>query len=231
MTAQDLISRALRLAGIIGESEVPTAAMNADALDTLNDLIDQWNTDGLMLFQTTNDTFNLIPGKDTYTIGPGGDFNDVRPVQVNSAFVEYQGVSFPLYQQNQEEFNLITLKSQQQVLPRFWLYLNTAPLGTLQIWPVPSLAMPLTLTMQRVLPPLTLASTIDYPPGYAKALRYGLAVELLPEYGMQPSPLLIEMARSSKATIKRANYVNTVASYDPTLVGPQGGIAGFLSGY
>ncbi len=49
---------------------------------------------------------------------------------------------------------------------------------------------------------------INYPPGYARALRYNLAVEIAPEYKVNISPLILKQAASSKEYIKDTNNKN-----------------------
>ena len=232
MTALDLITRALRQANILGEGQVPSGDQANDALAVLNDLIDGWNTDSLVLYQTTNDLVTTVPGQSVYTVGAGGNWVVDRPAQINSAYVEYEGVSYQVYEINQDEYNLLTLKSMTQVFPRFFLYLNTFPLGTLTLWPTPTLALPFTMSVDRVMPSIpNTGTTLSLPPGYSKALRTNLAVELCVEYGKEPPPTLVKLAVDSKADVKRANHVPTVAEFDPALIAAPGGLAGFLSGY
>lgn len=230
-TTSDLITRALRLANIVGEGQQPSPEQTADALDTLNEMIDSWNVDSLMLYATTNDEVLTVANQATYTVGSGGNWAVDRPVQINSAYVTYQGVSFPLDETTQDEYNKITLKGMAQVLPRFFLYLNTYPLGTLTLWPIPTQVLNVSLSVDRVISSFALGDTVNLAPGYAKAVRSNLALELCPEYGREPPPSLVKMARESKADIKRANHVPAIASFDPALVGSPGGLAGFLSGY
>lgn len=232
MTALELITRSMRLANILGEGQQPSGDQASDALDTLNELLDAWNTDSLVLYQTTNDVLATVPNQAVYTVGTGGNLNTDRPVQINSMYVEYQGVSYPVYEINQDEYNLLSLKSMTQVFPRFFLYVNTYPLGTLTLWPTPTLANTLVMSVDRVLSQVPNTSTaLTLPPGYAKALRANLAMELCVEYGKEPSPSLVKLAKESKADVKRANHVPTVAEYDPALVAAPSGLAGFLAGY
>ena len=64
-----------------------SAQQSADALVTLNDLLDTFNLDSLALYQTTVDTVTLVPGQSVYTMGTGGDSTVDRPAQINSAYV------------------------------------------------------------------------------------------------------------------------------------------------
>ena len=231
-SASDLIVSSFKLATIIGEGQTLSGEQSINGLQTLNDMLGAWNLDDLMLWQTDNTTVTLVPGQSFYTVGASANFDMDRPVQINSMYVTYQGVSFQVFQVNQDEYNLITLKGMTQILPRFFLYVNDSPMGHLTLWPIPQAVMSLTIAVNRLITDIpTLATQISVPPGYRKCLRANLAVELCPEYGREPSQTLAKMAQASKADVKRANVVSVVAEYDPFLLNAPGGLAGFLSGY
>ena len=69
-TPLDIISRALKDIGALEAGEVPSADSAQDALDMLNDLVDQWSNEDMMVFNTTEIIFPLISGQVQYTIGP-----------------------------------------------------------------------------------------------------------------------------------------------------------------
>jgi len=68
--AIDIISRSLKDIGALAAGETPTAAEAQDALDMLNDMIDQWSNENMIVFNTTEIIFNVVPGQVQYTIGP-----------------------------------------------------------------------------------------------------------------------------------------------------------------
>ena len=71
MTAPiDIISRALKDIGALEAGETPTPEAAQDAFDMLNDLIDQWSNEDMMVYNTTEIIFPLIAGQVQYTIGP-----------------------------------------------------------------------------------------------------------------------------------------------------------------
>jgi hypothetical protein len=231
-TVNDLISGSLRLANILGEGQTASGEQAANALTTLNDMIQAWNLDGLMLYGTTASTGTLVVGQDTYTVGSGGNFTFDRPVRISSMYQTYQGVSIPIIETSYEEYSLITLKTQTSPIQRFYVYVNTAPLGTLIFWPVPSSANVITVTDDRVIAEFSsISTTLTFPPGYNRALRANLAMELCPEYGKEPSPSLVKMASESKADVRKANWTQTASEFDDALVGKPSGIAAFYSGY
>lgn len=222
-TALDLITRSMKLAKLLAAGETPTAEEATDALATLNDVLENWDTEPLSLWANANDTVATVAGQATYTIGSGGNFNIDRPREISGAYVTLNGVDYVLDVVGQLEYNDISLKTQQQPIPEKLLYVNEFPLGLITLWPVPSQVVSLVLTTDRLLTQLAnTATTINYPPGAAKALRYALAVELATEFGAPVDPALIALAADAKADYKRANKQPVKARYDAALVGIHG---------
>ena len=69
----DIISRALKDIGALEAGEVPTADAAQDAFDMLNDMLDQWSNENMMIYNYTEIIFPVVQGQTQYTIGPGGD--------------------------------------------------------------------------------------------------------------------------------------------------------------
>ncbi len=69
-TPLDIISRALKDIGALEAGEVPTADSAQDAFDMMNDIIDQWSNENMMVFNVTEIIFPVIAGQVQYTIGP-----------------------------------------------------------------------------------------------------------------------------------------------------------------
>jgi len=66
----DIVSRALKDIGALEAGETPTPEAAQDAFDMLNDLIDQWSNEDMMVFNVTEIIFPVIAGQTQYTIGP-----------------------------------------------------------------------------------------------------------------------------------------------------------------
>jgi hypothetical protein len=221
--AIDLINRSFRLAKILASGETPTAEEANDALAMLNDILENWSVEPLALWGEANDVVTTVGGQATYTIGPTGNFNVSRPMAISGAYVTFSGVDFPLEIVGQLQYNEVSLKTQQQPIPEQLLYVNDFPLGRITLWPVPTQAMPLTLTADRLLTQIpNTATVINYPPGAAKALRELLAIELATEYGVPVDPQLRETAMKSKADYKRSNRQQYRSSTDPGLLNEAG---------
>lgn len=66
----DIISRSLKDIGALEAGEQPSADAARDAFDLMNDLIDQWSNEDMMVFNITEIIFPVIAGQVQYTIGP-----------------------------------------------------------------------------------------------------------------------------------------------------------------
>jgi len=66
----DIISRALKDIGALEAGETPTPDAAQDAFDMLNDIIDQWSNEDMMVFNYQEIIFPVISGQTQYTIGP-----------------------------------------------------------------------------------------------------------------------------------------------------------------
>ena len=68
----DIISRALKDIGALAAGETPTPEASQDAFDMLNDMLDQWSNEGMMVYYKTEIIFTTTNNQTQYTIGPGG---------------------------------------------------------------------------------------------------------------------------------------------------------------
>lgn len=66
----DIISRALKDIGALEAGETPTPEAAQDAFEMMNDLIDQWSNENMMVFNVTEIIFPVIQGQVQYSLGP-----------------------------------------------------------------------------------------------------------------------------------------------------------------
>lgn len=66
----DIISRALKDIGALEAGETPTPDAALDAFEMMNDMIDQWSNENMMVFNVTEIICPVIAGQVQYTIGP-----------------------------------------------------------------------------------------------------------------------------------------------------------------
>ena len=232
MTAIDIISSSFRLIGVLASGETPTGAEGIDALATLNSMIDEWNSERLSVFHVLRNggstdavTFPFVPGQQAYTIGEDGasDFNVVRPAKIERASIEYLGnpnnpLEIPLRIVSEDGWRKIPVKETGSNIPRYIWIDNNFPNRTMNLWPEPSEVHNLILYYWQAVTSYTLLSTNNsYPPGYEKAIRYNLAVDLAPEYGREPSQTVLAQAARSKGKLKSMNTPAPEMSIDPMI--------------
>ena len=225
-TALDLISSALRLINVQAAGEPTPIDMANDALAVLNDMIDSWNTDRLSIYTTRSDDFPFVLGQQAYTLGAGGDFDMARPAAIDAVSsiifnpdptnpVE-QPIPMWTWQQWQTEINV---KKTPGSIPLGVYDDGGFPLRTLNFWPIPT-DQPgnkaRIYSWQALTQPATLATAIAVPPGYRKAFRFNLAVDLAAEFA-QPLPAVVaEQAASSLAMVKTLNAPDLLITSDLT---------------
>jgi len=221
-TAGDQITRALRLLGVLAENETPSAAMSQDGLMAMNQMVDSWNTERLSVFCTQDQVFTWPAGEYIRTLGPSGDFVGLRPVLLDEAtYFRDPGtnVSFGIKFINQQQYNGIAVKTVTSTYPQVIFVNMTYPDVTMSIYPRPTRDLEWHfVSVQELSNPATLATDLFFPPGYLRAFAYNLAMEIAPEYGVEPSPQVKRIAMTSKRNLKRINNPDDVMSMPYAIV-------------
>lgn len=229
----DYITSALRLIGSLASGELPSAAEQQDALAILNQLIDQWQAQSWMIPGLQRLIFAPATLKQTYSVGPTGDLNIIRPAKINAIGVINQpGSSQPielpldLVSATSEPYGWrdIPVKNTQGALPlRCWDD-SAYPLRNLNFWPIPTVAINFALYIPQTLTQFPdLVTQYLLPPVYTKAIRFNLAKDLMPEFPGDPAryPMVMATAEETMGDIKTMNYRPPVAACDPAVVNPK----------
>ena len=98
VTAQFLVKKALQKIGVINKLDpvVPKSDME-DGLDGLWQLLDSFNTQSMLIPYITHLSFPVVSNKRIYTLGPGGDFDVPRPLEIVSAsWLDNAGSEWPI---------------------------------------------------------------------------------------------------------------------------------------
>ena len=215
-TAGDQINRALRLLGVLAEGETPSASVSQDALMALNQMIDSWNTERLSVFCTQDQVFTWPAGEYIRTLGPSGNFVGLRPVLLDDAtYYRDPGtnVSYGIKFINQQQYDGIAVKTVTSTYPQV-IFVNMGyPDVTMSIYPRPTRDLEWHfVSVQELTQPATLVTDILFPPGYLRAFTYNLAMELAPEFGVEPSPQVQRIAMTSTRNLTRINNTDDVMS-------------------
>jgi hypothetical protein len=91
--AIDIISRALKDIGALEAGETPAPADAQDAFDMLNDMLDQWSNESMMVFYKTEIIFTLTAGQTQYTIGPSGQIGGTLTGSISGTTLTVTDVS------------------------------------------------------------------------------------------------------------------------------------------
>ena len=221
-TAGDQVNRALRLLGVLAEGETPSAATSQDALVAMNQMIDSWNTERLAVFCTQDQIFTWPAGQYIRTLGPTGDFIGLRPVLLDDAtYFRDPGtnVSFGIKFINQQQYNGIAVKTVTSTYPQVCFVNMGFPNVTLSIYPRPPRDLEWHfVSVQELAEPASLSTDLFFPPGYMRAFAYNLAMEIAPEFGVEPSPQVQRIAMTSKRNLKRINNPDDVMSMPYAIV-------------
>lgn len=194
--------------GVIGTGETPSAEDSADALTALNAMLSSLSLQGLTAFRNALETFTLVVGQASYTVGPSGAaLTTVRPTRIIDGFVRLNGNDYPVMLVDQATYDGYVRKGITTNLPDKVFYDPTLTNGTFYFYPTPSQANAFYF---RSLKPLesftTLAETVDLPGGYGRMLAFMLARELSGEYGRSVTPDIERMANEALMNLKRINH-------------------------
>lgn len=230
-TPQDIITFALKATGVVGVGQTPLAEDNNDAFTALNGMLALWQRKRWLIWHLTDNAF-LSTGAQSYTVGPGGNFNVARPDRLEAAFFRQfinstpNQVDYPLeLLESREDYNRIVLK-QLPSLPRYIFYDAAFPLGVVYPWPIPQAGVyEIHITLKETLNQFTsLTQTIQLPPEYEEAIWSNLTIRLCVIYKVQAPAEVVALAKAALATIRAANaqvprlttptYLNRPGLYD-----------------
>lgn len=202
-----MITRAMRLAGVIGKGEQPDDDEAADGLEALQGMLESWSIERLFVYYIVQEALSLVAGTQTYTMGSGGDLNTTRPTKIDdSCFTRSNSVDFPLPLIDKAAWDAIPYKTVQSNVP-MWLFVDMQyPLVRLNVYPVPSTAATAYIQSWKQLQAFTaLTDVLALPPGYKRAIEYSLAEEFGPEFGVEVPKSVSRIAVKARANLKRLN--------------------------
>ena len=221
-TARDLINDAHRLLGLTASGNVLPEVVYQDNINAFNMMIDSWNTEKLSIFNTQDQIYQWEASERTKTLGPSGDFVGNRPILLDdSTYFRDPGtnVSFGIKFINQQQYDGIAVKTVTSTYPQvMWINMEY-PNITMTIYPVPTRVLEWHfISVSELSMPASLSTQLLFPPGYLRAFRYNLALELAPEFNVNPSAQVQRIAMTSKRNIKRINNPDDVMSLPYSLV-------------
>lgn len=214
---QDLIAMALLDSGIIGQGQTPSAEDMNNAYTRLIWMIDSWQKKRWLVYQLQN-LQATSTGAQSYTVGPGGDFNiEVRPDRLETGCYFRQlvqsspnQIDYPLeLLESWEDYNRIALKA-LETFPGYVFYDPGYPLGTVYFWPVPQPSIYLMNLLVKTTLSIVIAGGLTQeldqilPSEYYQAIYLSLAEILRTAYRLPVDQILSARAKESRQVIRNA---------------------------
>lgn len=166
----------------------PTVPLHGDdmskGIQFLNELLKFYSSSSLLLTISKKVTFNVAIGQQFVTFGdptytPTPDVTEGRLSNLQNAWLELEGVTYPLIDESRNVFFGSYKFEPQLGLPRFVIITNDLNLTTMQLYPAPSQVYTLFVYAKFEMPYLTQNDTMQgLPLYYYKFLRFALAREL-----------------------------------------------------
>lgn len=157
------------------------------ALDTLNQVLDDWNAQSQKIYANSFLDFTIIPNQNPTTIGAAGaDWVMTQaPQDINGIQVQLTGTPVPyvfVKKRNAAWWQTQPSPTTTATFPTDFYYDPTwttaAPYGSVYLWPVPTQPYDVQVWTRIILGQLTANQTISLPPGYNRALMLMLAKAL-----------------------------------------------------
>jgi hypothetical protein len=205
-TVLDIITDAMTNANVLADGETPTDSEGQRCLRLLNNMINSWAIDKLMLYQVQAEVFPLVASQQSYTMGSGGNFNTTRPYKIASALLRESGLDSNFEIANYQEYAAITYKSLGG--RPYVLYVEDSyPLMTLYVNPVPSSsAYNIVLYSWKQLSSFAnLTDTVDLPAGYAELIETNLTLRVCVAFNRPVTPELKQWADDTKRNVMKQN--------------------------
>lgn len=181
-TPYRLINYAYKDAGILSSGDVADSAQLAEGTNRLNDIITLWMTQGLKLWTQVDQSITLVAGTATYLLGPGGAILPTKPARVlQGYYLDSSSGRRPIYPLSWDEWLRLSQVTQRGQISQYFVNKQRANLEV-SFWLVPDATAATgtahLLVQQQVTNFTGLNDTMDFPPEWFIALRWGLADDL-----------------------------------------------------
>jgi hypothetical protein len=231
-TTGDLISFVLRSSGINGVGQTPLADDSNTILDLLRMLLGQWRRKRWLNWYL-QEASCVATGNNSYSIGPGQDFDTARPDKIHAAWCRMQPFGGPnpvdlslSIIEAHEDWAHVTIKDLKSI-PAAVFYDSAFPIGQLHFWPVPSAAhYEMHIVTKGGLPTYTtLTDPLNLPDEYIEALMWSLCVRAQMSYGLPARPDHVLAMKEAINTIQMANSQIGLLSMPAPLSGHRGDVS------
>lgn len=209
----------MRVLGLVAQNELPSTSELTTGLLAANDVLASWSPQILPVLPISLMSFALTGGG-SYTFGPGGSGSTSRPVKIETlAVVASNGARAPVHMGTVEEWERIPDTTATGLFAAIGYYDNAYPTSKLYLNPRPNTGSTCEMQVYLPLAPfVNLTDPVDLAPGYTRALRFALAVDIAPEFGVPVSNELAQIAADAKVSITGLNraILGSPSTVEPT---------------
>lgn len=222
MTALEIIVAAYQELGVLVSGGIPNSNDEAWSLGKLNRMLKSWSADGLNLHYRIEESFSLVSGTPSYTIGSGATFDTVRPKVIEQAFIRDSGHDYPIGIRPAAEYWTLREKTTED-RPLKLYYDPTYPNGTIYLYYTPNSAYSLHIVSQKPLLTYVSAGTeISLPGEYEDALVLNLAIRFASRYGKVVSGELRLDAQKALSNVRGLNLSSQIKGIELGIPGRRG---------
>lgn len=226
ISARSIGTTALRLLGVASAEQPISADMAQSALEALNTLLDSFSVERLLTWTRPRYVLPLVADKGAYSWGlvtgetTPADISHPAPVRLEIALLNIGGApaqEWPIRILTQEEWEEDVWFKDLASMYVECVYLEaTQPYNVLHVYPVPTGGHTLILLpWQAHSPYASWDSVLEWPQGYQRAFQYNLALELAPQYMVEPSQTIMRIADESKRALYPINLTMGHLSVNP----------------
>lgn len=203
MTANEIITAALRKLLVVEAGDTPSASLLSSGLEALNDYMGSLSSTSQIVYEVSRETLTIPVSTQSITIGATGTLVTGRPTKINHASLMIDNIEYPLELIDDAGYQRVWNKSEIN-MPGGLYYHKTWPNGTLYFDATTDQEYSLVLSSEKQLTAFPDGTTdIDMPDAYARFLKSNLAIELADEVGAgnRVTPSMAAIADDSKKNI------------------------------
>lgn len=226
-TGTRIVTDALREIQVLDPTATAEGEQLEDGINAAGDLLDTWRVERLTIGGILINSFSLVNGTQSYTIGSGGVFNQTYPAAIEGWSVipdddAADPVELPMGRPyTADAWQQIRIKTQKGSYPTVMYYDHAyaAGLGNCLFHPIPNNA-DVDVRLYTAVPAITAlvaATSYDMRPGVSRALTLTLALELADRYGKAATVTTRLEQRAARAygLLKRSNIIPRVSPLRP----------------
>jgi hypothetical protein len=221
-----ILQQAYRMAGALKNpgTGISVPSETDEGLFIANAMIDGWKTENLMVIYERRTVQDMVIGQQSYSVGPGQDFDIERPEHIRHAsFLVGTAPNFTELKMrpilNYQEWQSVILKNMETSYPLMFYYQAAVPYGAFRVWPVPNQVSQIAIyTPQYLSEFATVDDNAVFPDGFREMIIYNLAVRVHQRYPDKPmDPSVAQMAVTYKNRIKSNLMTPMLISADPAV--------------